>query len=384
MSELMNTQNTERGFRWHLLTTVSALALLASVNVRDAKAADDDADRPTVWIELGGQMEHAEGQGDPFTPGFLTKYSTSSVLHNITPVQAQNPPPFSFGEEGRVSFQPEGSDWVFSAAARIGRSSNSRHVDHQTSQVHHKYAYGGFYGYPYTRAKFANTHIHDKESHAVVDFSAGKDVGLGLFGKNASSILSLGVRIAQFTSKEMFDIRADPDVKFKYFTYGPKKAPLSYFHTYHATGNASRSFNGVGPSLSWNASAPFLGNQQKGEITLDWGVNVALLFGKQKAHARHHETAHYQSAFRRFKGYSTNYTVVYQHPTRGHDTDRSAMVPNVGGFAGISVQRGAAKISAGYRADFFFGAMDVGIDARKTATLGFYGPFASVSVGLGG
>ena len=43
-----------------------------------------------------------------------------------------------------------------------------------------------------------------------------------------------------------------------------------------------------------------------------------------------------------------------------------------------------AKISAGYRGDFFFGAMDTGNDTRKTKTVGFYGPFATISIGSGG
>ncbi len=53
-------------------------------------------------------------------------------------------------------------------------------------------------------------------------------------------------------------------------------------------------------------------------------------------------------------------------------------------MAGASWRIDNVKVSAGYRADFFFGAMDVGIDARKSATLGFYGPFAGVSIGIGG
>lgn len=42
-----------------------------------------------------------------------------------------------------------------------------------------------------------------------------------------------------------------------------------------------------------------------------------------------------------------------------------------------------AKISLGYRGDFFFGAMDTGIDVRKSTTLGYFGPYASLSVGVG-
>jgi hypothetical protein len=42
------------------------------------------------------------------------------------------------------------------------------------------------------------------------------------------------------------------------------------------------------------------------------------------------------------------------------------------------------KVSLGYRADFFFGAMDAGIDSPDSKTVGFRGPFATVSLGLGG
>jgi len=41
-------------------------------------------------------------------------------------------------------------------------------------------------------------------------------------------------------------------------------------------------------------------------------------------------------------------------------------------------------VSFGYRADFFFGAVDEGIDARHTKNLGFDGPFTTISIGLGG
>ncbi|HVP85004.1 MAG TPA: hypothetical protein VMS78_09800 [Rhizomicrobium sp.] len=44
----------------------------------------------------------------------------------------------------------------------------------------------------------------------------------------------------------------------------------------------------------------------------------------------------------------------------------------------------AAKVSLGYRADFFFGAMDGGIDTRESYNRNFYGPYASISIGLGG
>ncbi len=386
MSELSSTRNDSREFRWQLLATVSAVALLASFTMRDAKAADQDADRPTVWIELGGQLERAAGQGNSFAPGFLTTYQNSPVLQPTTPLQAQNPPPFSFAEDGKISFQPNGWNWIFFAAVNYGRSSNFKHVDQQTNRVgpptHGFYiSHGRSFA---TTADFADTQVHRRESHTILDFVVGKDVGLGMFGRESSSTLGFGIRFAQFESNTTFDVRARPDLHVKYYPAQNPSYALPYFHTYHATGSASRSFHGIGPSLSWNGSTPFAGNSQNGEISIDWGVNAAFLFGKQMTRVRHQESAHYRSAKYALTHSSNVYEAVYQHIGEGHNTDRSVAVPNAGAFAGASYRIENFKVSAGYRADFFFGAIDGGIDTRKSETLGFYGPFATVSVGLGG
>jgi hypothetical protein len=67
------------------------------------------------------------------------------------------------------------------------------------------------------------------------------------------------------------------------------------------------------------------------------------------------------------------------HSTRS----RNVTVPNVGGSIGLSWKLQNFKMSFGYRADFFFNAIDGGIDARKSENRAFYGPYASISVGLG-
>ena len=109
MSELSNTRNTQAIIRWKLLTGVSALALTVYVSSANVAKAED-ADRPTVWIELGGQMEDASGLGANFAPGFLTAYPDSPVVwKGVSPLKAQHLP-LSFGEEGRISLQPKDSD----------------------------------------------------------------------------------------------------------------------------------------------------------------------------------------------------------------------------------------------------------------------------------
>jgi len=73
------------------------------------------------------------------------------------------------------------------------------------------------------------------------------------------------------------------------------------------------------------------------------------------------------------------------HMTSAPSRGKQVIVPNIGGFASLSYRAGdRAKFALGYRADIFFGAIDGGIAARKPENVGFYGPFASVSIGIGG
>jgi iron complex outermembrane receptor protein len=157
------------------------------------------------------------------------------------------------------------------------------------------------------------------------------------------------------------------------------------FYNYTMFARAARSFRGVGPSLSWNASAALLGNRNAGELTFDWGINGAVLFGRQKTKTNHTTQAYHLPITQRYGGAYDGYYYT-RVPQKSHQgsrvASRSVVVPNFGGFAGVSVKYPNIKVSLGYRADMFFGAMDTGIDTAKRMTTGFYGPFASVGIGL--
>jgi hypothetical protein len=384
MSELINSVDNRATARRKLLTSVSALTLAANLSSTGMAKAEDS--NPLIWIELGGQMDKVGGQGEAFAPPFLSANLASAVIWNgATPLDAQKSPKFAFGEDGKISFQPENSDWVFSAGVQIGRSGNDRRVHHQTYNLFYIAYINGApaEANPHGIDAFADTQASRSETYGILDFQAGKDVGLGLFGNGSKSTVSVGVRIAQFTSQQSFAIRARPEMNFYDVNVYKYHFHLPYFHTYHATGHAERSFHGVGPSLSWNGSAPFVGNQQDGELAVDWDVNAALLFGRQRAYVRHLETAHYVKPFWAL-GSGGGYITAYPPHQGGHGNARSLTVPNIGGSARLSWRVQDFKISMGYRADFFFGAIDGGIDTRKSETLGFYGPFASISIGIGG
>ena len=381
MSDTMNTPLDRRAVRLQLLSTASAIALIGSIcGMGCANAASSDEDRPTFWIELGGQAEAISGQGQPFTAPFMVSNANSPAFDPVSPLTAQKPPQFSFGEEGKISFQPEESNWIFSAAVRIGRSGSSHSNHQQTSGLKLPTTSLGykFLLHPYNQRadvdNYAQYRTQHSESHAILDFQAGRDVAIGLFGSESTSVFNVGVRVARYDAKATADIKARPDLA----VYG--HLPTKYWHDFHLTGQSERSFHGIGPTISWDGSAAVTGDSDNGELTVDWGVNVGLLFGRQSAKIKHSTS---DDAFK--QNYTPNhYVSVYHHTPPDQFRARSVTVTNFGGFAGISYRFSRAALSIGYRADFFSGAIDGGIDAAEKSTLGFHGPFATVSIGVGG
>lgn len=380
MSELIKTYEDRRNFHRKLLATTSALVLTTYVTSVDVAAASDE-DRPTVWIELGGQMDLMQGLADPITAPFMTALSpTPGPYSDNIFLNGQKPSRHAFGLEGSLSFQPEDSDLIFSAGIRYGRSHSKRHIHHQTQVPPYHFTSGSYH---ITRTKyaapFADTKSDFHESHTILDFSAGKDVGLGMLGRDGSSTLNVGVRFAQFSDTATMNAQGRPVL-----TPGPLIVGIPKYFTwdqYAISGEAERSFHGIGPSLSWNGSAGLLGNHEDGELMLDWSANAAVLFGRQRATTSHSTQQHHYAGQRA----NPRYPLIYQTGTGiVRARSRSVTVPNIGGTIGFSVKYPNAKVSLGYRADFFFGAMDTGIDARHTKDVGFTGPFATISIGLGG
>lgn len=387
MSELSNTHEYRLELRGLLLATSSAVVLSTCLCVpNEASAADGD--RPTVWIELGGQFEQIATSQDAFVPPFSTRPPTILPITpgnpQIAPGSVQKPLESSFGFEGKLSIEPDDSGWRFSAGVIYGRSNGAKHVHHQTTPKSFAFGTGSppkYIPVAATYGKFSDAVASKHESHAILDFQAGKDVGLGIFGQHGQAIINVGLRFAQFHNDTQVALNSGPDpLGYKYF--GTRKLlPQARPFTYRGELQASRSFMGLGPAASWDASTLVIGNASDAAFTLDWGAHAALLFGHQKANVQHQTSEYYMPA-PSHGGVGVNYP-VYKTATK-HRRSHSIVVPNIGGMAGISLKLPNAKVSLGYRADFFFGAMDGGIDTRHSENVGFFGPFATISIGLGG
>lgn len=371
MSNSINTRS--RNYRMQLLSTVSAAVLLAS----GAQAAGSDEDRPQIWINLGWQFERDGGGQEAYDPSFFNAIVAGGFT---SPLKVENALPWSYGAEGAITYQPKDSDWVISAAIRYGRAHGRKSIHEQTAGGPVKIHIGTFFHNTVTPAavNFSQTKASNSETHTILDFQAGKDLGLGLFGSGSKSNVSVGVRYAQIKFGAHTNVTARPD---KYYPTNQKYSDRQ--HLYNGLNSETRSFAGLGPTVSWKASVPLAGNEESTTLALDWGLNAGLLFGKQKAKGVHQtKTDYYVSGLFGPNKYN-HYLHYHSQRTVPHTRSRSVTVPNLGGFAGLSLNWTNAKISLGYRADVFFKAMDGGIDKRKSENRGFFGPYASISIGIG-
>ena len=269
MSELINSCDNRATIRWKLLTGASALALTTYVS-SGSMARAEDTSHPLLWLELGGQFDSLTNPSEVWTPPNLPPV----IDHPVTGVLSETPR-IGYDLDGKLTFRPNDSDWNFSAAIKFGKAKRGPRLAHDQSYQTHKTTQASKY-VPTTYA-FTNLNKVEETKHLILDFQAGKDVGLGLFGGHGDSTVNFGIRIAQFHEKSDSLMSAQTNV------------PGSKYRgtILDAYSHELREFRGVGPSVDWSGSVPFAGSMQDG-LTFDWGVNAALLFGRQNTKVRTH------------------------------------------------------------------------------------------------
>jgi len=354
MNELSKKCRYGLGSRDILLATVSGLAMLGSMGL--AQASNSESDSPPVWIELGGAFAELGNGREIYSPPFA---SSSDRLPFITtgPDDVERGPTSSWDGNARIQLNLPGSSWSISAGVIYGRATREKTSKQFTSA-------GTKYNQQHVAYQSIGSNVD--QSHLLIDFKVGRDVGLGLFARDVPSSVNFGIRYAQLNIGRASDLLYQPTNNIK------------AYHKFSGSFQARGRFIGIGPSLSWEGSEGLTRDDRAGQIAIDWGISGALLFGRQHL-AGQHQTSDLSVPY---AGGPSNYFVYQTGNNLGRR--RSVIVPNAGGHLGISWRYPNAKISFGYKADFFFGSIDGGIDARKSETVGFYGPFAAISIGLGG
>lgn len=230
----IQTNSGELKLRRKLLGTASAVAALSAFQLPSQALAADAGD--TGWhltLDVGGEYTINNG----------SKTAYYDVEPNPLVGVASN------GGTGWLDLNLETDGWIFGLNYTAGKTGTKR------SSFSTKY--NTYFSY------FANGTVAHNEEHKMLDFTVGQDVGLGMFGVDGSSVLSLGVRWANFSATTSGS-----------FNYGDK------YYSSHFEGELHRTFNGIGPVISWAASTPLGGSGS--HFSIDWGVSAAVLFGPRK------------------------------------------------------------------------------------------------------
>jgi hypothetical protein len=231
----------------------------------------------------------------------------------------------------------------------------------------------------------ADATVWDREQFQIVDFTVGRDLGVGGLDQ---SRMTAGLRYAGLKSETQGELRGVPD-------WYVHEAFLFPFPGYDATHtvydikvSADRTFKGVGPTLTWDASKALLGTANGGHVDVDWSAGAGVMFGDQKVsiggeqQAWHVDATGFQLAF---PG-----QVVPPVPalTSGPAIDihrsRRVTVPAADVSLGLSYKIGGFTAGAGYRWERYFNAIDGGYDQHKSYDRTIDGPYFKIAVGFGG
>jgi len=344
-----------------------------------------------LTVELGGQVQRHEADYERLDPALFAGFAADL---NPTAPQGRD---FDRGDgrELKLTYRPEGG-WSVSAAMRYGRTNTD------TGRTHAEVLGDRICALPYEGdlAKYANAlcdpaspdygpgwvkqgvtfmdaSARSREEHTVVDFMVGKDVGLGLSDR-ITSTLGAGIRYAQMQSNTATTMVGIPE----YYVPSPWWDKYFEFTRYRGSMEAEREFKGMGPTISWDAAARLLGNEERGHVDLDWSAKAGVLFGKQK-------TSVTGEALTRF--YQANRHNYYTFPDEPVQVDlgepsrsKSVTVPVLDLSLGLSYQIQRLKVGAGYRWERYFDVLDVGYQERKDADRTIDGPYFKLSVGFGG
>jgi hypothetical protein len=286
--------------RKYLLTTASGAALIGS-----APFAQADTNIDHIYVDLGGQYTFNSGRTSWLPPfGFFGPQDEPQIrLKN--------------GWDGRGDLALQSGNWYLTLSADFGRTGTSHAHVTQTKYV------------PYSSHSRVGSAKHE-ESHTVIDFTLGKDVGLGMLGLDGSSIISAGVRYAHFVARTR--------VHVSYCTFG--SCSSGYDH------QLDRQFAGWGPVITWKGKAPI-----EPDFAFAWGLNAAAVLGN--------------------RSFETDFTQI-RH--------KNIISPQVGGYAGIDwrMPDSPLDVMLGYRGDGYFSIIDKGFTTRHYGDRISHGPFVQI------
>jgi len=319
--------------REYLLRTVSAAALSIALMQTPIAKADGHKSPTQMIIELyggfpaGDKQVWAEVFPVPATPSIQPNFIGGAVFGFITPADRL--------------WSHAGPEWNVGVFARFGLTDQNSKSGLATFYFN---VLGG--GFP---TFYTSGSVSHSERHAMVDFEARRDVGLG--SGSTPVTVKAGLRFGYFS--------ADTNTRFVYL-------PIP---AYTLAERRQSMFVGAGPRIGAEVSVPI-----SDSVSLDLAAGASLLFGRKQ-----------------MKVAATGALFGLTATT----TRRSfAVVPMLEGQAALSfdLPNTSARISAGAKVDAWFGVHDTrntvsitgGSFGKKRANRFWVSPFVRVTVPLGG
>ncbi len=340
-------------------------------------------------VEISGQIQRHDAPYDTLEPEFGTAFPAALD----TNAEAQHRDlDWGDGRAVKLTWQPDGSLWSVAAGIRYGRANGGQARLHDTVLGEKKC---GFTKYPqvlqcdpeinpglfYQEKNWSDVTANNREEHTIADFTVGRDFGVGLTGTMHSSVAA-GLRHARLESTTNATMDGIPDwfIPQGWAPLPGQPTVFAHHNRYIAALDATREFNGTGPTVSWDASIPLLGDEQMGHVDLEWSIGGGLLFGKQKtAVVGQEQTGYWEGTYQvgpRFPDLETT-------PVNISRSD-SVTVPVADLSLGLSYEVDRLRVSTGYRWERYFDALDVGYQEAKDGDRTIDGPYFRLAVGFGG
>jgi iron complex outermembrane receptor protein len=222
------------------------------------------------------------------------------------------------------------------------------------------------------------TTVHDREEYEVGDALVGHELASSLFGEGGSSVVGLGVRYANLTSKSLVEDISEPD---HIIPPGDVFSTPRLYHDYITTLDADRTFKGVGPLLSWEASSVLFGGRESGHLNVDWNLSGGMLYGKQKV-LLSETTRETITSGTLIPGFVK--TIVPPTVETIRQSEEDVQIPTYGATIGLSYSLDWIKVGAGYRWERYGDAIDGGFTERHEFDRTIDGPYFKLTLGFGG
>ncbi len=364
-------------------------------------------------VEVGGQVQQHDAplsRGMPFADVF------SGALDVLGSQDGREYSEVD-GREVRLTYQPVGSPWKVSAGLRYGRTGWEKGADQRREEIAgptvcntERTGDFGFVGnlrcdptygpvtrdlgggliwtfenkydpsYLLTPVNRSGSSYRRQEEHTIVDFTVGRELGLGAFGEGKSALVA-GLRFAEFEANSQGEVVGIPDMTVP---EGWSSLDSAFSH-HRAAFRVDRSFEGVGPTVTWEGSRNVLGDDRTGRVNVDWSATGGALFGKQKTTVGGTQGVdNFSGPYPTYPAGWADLPAVPQQPIDVAPRVKSVTAPLLDLSLGLSYEAQRFKVGAGYRWERYFDVLDGGYDEHQSYSRTIHGPYFKIAVGFGG